>query len=441
MHVVLVYPRWDYPTFGQLQEPLGLLHIGAMLEAHGHSVQFFDLAVDAIEAVDAAVAHAGLVGISSSTVLFGRAARVLDRIKQAHPDLPVVIGGPQATLMTDEAVMRGFDAAVIAEGEYTIVDLVRALEKGTPLYEVAGAAARKGDGVAYGPSRSFEPDLDVFPDADRTLIDYRKYFADGIAFVGMMTSRGCPYNCLFCKPMLDKIHGQKVRRRSAKRVAREMATIADTLGYKKFLFKDDTMVLGGLDYFEDLERELVAAGLRDSQWVCQARVDQISAPLLEQMKRCGLGAIAFGVESGSQKVLDFYRKGIKIEQTIETFDLCHGHGVGTLAFVMLGAPVETREDLEATVRLVERIRPDSLSFSVATPGPGNALHDYAIENKIRKVQAVEENDYQYNTSPIQLAHVTAQDLSWAAKAIVAAVPNTYYKAELEARAARLAGGA
>ena len=439
MNIILVYPRWDYPTFGQLQEPLGLLHIGAMLKAHGDTVKFFDLAVDAIELVDEAVADADLVCISSSTVLFGRACRVLNRIKKKRPGLPVIVGGPHATLMTEDAVMRGFDAAVVGEGEYTAIDLVEAIQKGAPLYEVAGAAAKKGDEVAFGPTRGFEPDLDVFPDPDRTLIDYSKYFSDGIEFVGMMATRGCPYNCLFCKPMLDKMHGPKVRRRSPKRIAQEMSSIAKSLGHKEFLFKDDTMVLGGVEWFVEFERELASAGLCDSQWVCQARVDQISAPLLEQMKKCGVAAIAFGVESGSQKVLNFFRKGIKIEQTIKAFDLRHEHGIGTLAFVMLGAPVETREDLEATVSLVERIRPDSLSFSIATPGPGNALHDYAIENKLRNVTAVEDNDYQYNTDPIKLSLVTAKDVSWAAKAIIAAVPNTYYKEELEARAERLAG--
>jgi len=440
MKVVLVYPRWDYPTFGQLQEPLGLLHIGAVLKAHGHTVQFFDLAVDDIERVDEAVTDADLVGISSSTVLFGRACLVLGRIKKIHPDLPVIVGGPHATLMTEDAVRRGFDAAVIGEGEYTALDLVEALQKGTPLYEVAGAAAKKGDEVVFGPARGFEPDLDVFPDPDRTLIDdYSKYFDNGIEFVGMMSTRGCPYTCLFCKPMLDKMHGPRVRSRSPKRIAQEMANVSKTLGYKKFLFKDDTMVLGGVEYFVELERELASAGLPDSKWICQARVDQISTPLLEQMKKCGLEAIAFGVESGSQKVLDFFNKGIKIEQTINAFDLCHEHGVGTLAFVMLGAPVETREDLKATVGLVERIRPDCLSFSIATPGPGNALHDYAVENNVRNVTAVEENDYQYNTNPIKLSLVTAKDVSWAANAILDAVPNTYYKDEMRARANRLAG--
>jgi len=440
MNVVLVYPRWDYPTFGQLQEPLGLLHIGALLKAHGHTVKFFDLAVDAIERVDDAVADADLVGISSSTVLFGRACLVLHRIKKKHPDLPVIVGGPHATLMTEDAVIRGFDAAVIGEGEYTTLDLVEALQKGTPLYKVAGAAAKKGDAVVFGPPRGFEPDLDVFPDPDRTLIgDYSKYFDNGIEFVGMMSTRGCPYTCLFCKPMLDKMHGPRVRSRSPKRIAQEMANVSKTLGYKRFLFKDDTMVLGGVEYFVALERELAKAGLPDSKWVCQARVDQISTPLLEQMKRCGLEAIAFGVESGSQKVLDFFNKGIKIEQTINAFDLCHEHGVGTLAFVMLGAPVETREDLKATVSLVERIRPDCLSFSIATPGPGNALHDYAVENNVRNVTVVEDNDYQYNTNPIKLSLVTAKEVAWAANAILDAVPNTYYKDEMRARANRLAG--
>jgi radical SAM superfamily enzyme YgiQ (UPF0313 family) len=441
MKIVLVYPRWNYPTFGQLQEPLGLLHLGAVFKARGHAVEFFDLAVDAIECVDEALTDAGLVCISSSTVLFGRACRVLERIKAKRPDLPVIVGGPHATLMTEDAVMKGFDAAVIGEGEYTAIDLVEAIERGAPLHEVPGAAARNGDDVAFGPTRGFEPDLDVFPDPDRSLIDYSKYFSDDIEFVGMMATRGCPYKCLFCKPMLDKVHGPKVRRRSPKRIAREMSNIANSLGYKRFLFKDDTMVLGGVDYFVEFERELAAAGLPDSGWVCQARVDQISAPLLEQMKKCGVEAIAFGVESGSQKVLDFFRKGIKIGQTIEAFDLCHDHGIGTLAFVMLGAPVETREDLEATVKLVERIRPESLSFSIATPGPGNALHDYAVENGLRNVAAVEDNDYQYNTDPIKLSLVTAKDVAWAANAILEAVPNTYYKAELEARAKRLAAEA
>lgn len=441
MNVTLVYPRWDYPTFGQLQEPLGLLHLGAVLRARGHTVKFFDLAVDRIEQVDEAVADADLVGISSSTVLFGRACLVLRRVKERRPDLPVIIGGPHATLRTDDAVMRGFDAAVIGEGEHTILDLVDAIEQGRPLHEVAGAAAKHDGRVVRGPARGFEPDLDAFPDPDRTLIDYRKYFADGIEYVGMMASRGCPYDCLFCKPMLDTMHGTKVRRRSAARVAREMAQIASSLGHTRYLFKDDTMVLAGREYFVSLERELVAAGLPDPRWVCQARVDQVSVPLLEQMKRCGVEAIAFGVESGSQKVLDFFRKGIRIEQTIAAFDLCHEMGIGTLAFVMLGAPVETREDLEATVRLIERIRPDSLSFSIATPGPGNSLHDYAVENAIHGVQAIEDNDYQFNVRPLKLSLVGASDVAWAANAILDAVPNAFYRDEMRARANRLAEGA
>ena len=223
---------------------------------------------------------------------------------------------------------KRFDAAIIGEGEDTTVDLVEAIRRGTPLPEVAGAAAKKGDEVVLGPDRGFEPDLDVFPDPDRTLVDYPKSFADDIEFVGRMASRSCPYECPFCKPMLDEMHGLPVRRRSPKRIVQAMANIASSLGYKRFPFKDD-MVPAGLDFFVDFERGLAAAGLPDSRWVCQARVDQGSSPLLERMKRCGVEAIASGVESGSQKILDFFRKGIEIERTIKAFDPCREYGIGT----------------------------------------------------------------------------------------------------------------
>ena len=125
------------------------MHIGAMLKAHGDTVKFFDLAVDAIERLDEALADADLVCISSSTVLFDRACLVLNRIKKKRSGLPVIIGGPHATLLTEDALMRGFDAAAIGEGEYTAVDLVEAIQQGAPLYDVAGAAAKQGDDVSY----------------------------------------------------------------------------------------------------------------------------------------------------------------------------------------------------------------------------------------------------------------------------------------------------
>lgn len=441
MEVVLVYPRWDYPTFGELQEPLGLLYIGAMLKAEGHVVTMTDLAVDDIAVMDAAVERADLVGLSSSSALYGRACAVLDRIKQKRPDIPVILGGPHATVLPEESVARGFDAAVIGEGEHSAVELVSAFQKGESLHGIPGVVTRFDDGFVRAPERGFEPDLDSLPDPDRTLVDYKKYCEKKLTHIGMMATRGCPWNCLFCKPMQDKLFGRKIRRRGLKRIVAEMKRIAETTGKKEYVFKDDTLVLAGTDWFVEFERELQDALMTGVAFSCQARVDQINRELLIQMKRCGLEGIAFGVESGSQKVLDFYRKGIKVDETIAAFDLCHQMGLGTHAFIMLGAPVETREDLEATVRLVERIKTESVSVSVTTPAPGSDLFTQMKESGLLNAQSPEDYDYLFNREPIKLPHLTVKDLAWAERAILDLTPNACFKDQNESRLKRQMGDA
>jgi len=433
MRVLLIYPRWDYPTFGEPQEPLGIICVGAALKEAGHEVLLVDLTVQPIEEVDRGIRSADAVCISSSTALYGRACRVLDRVKGSRPQLPVILGGPHATVLGGEALERGFDAAVAGEGECTAVELMEALERGRPLCQVPGVRAVRDGEVVYGGPRRFAADLDELPDPDRCLIDYEKYFDMGLTHIGLMATRGCPWNCLFCKPMQDELFGRRVRRRSIKRIAAEMARLAELFGKRNFLFRDDTLALAGPGWFRDLKAELSLAGLSDVSWSCQARVDQISEDILSAMKDAGLRGMAFGVESGSQKVLDFYRKGIRVEQTVRAFDLCREAGIGTHAFIMLGAPVETREDLDKTVGLVERIKPNSVSVSIATPAPGTAFHDYAVERDILNVDDPEEFDYQFNFEPVNLSRLTAPDLARAERAILDAVPGTSFREQMEAR--------
>lgn len=439
MKIVFVYPRWNYPTFGQLQEPLGIMSVAATLKQAGHEVLAFDLAVNPIEEVDEAIKDADLAGISSSTVLYGRARAVKDRIKEQRPGLPVVIGGPHATVRPEETLEHGFDAAVIGEGETSSLALAEAVEKGKPLHEVPGVAALKNGEFSRGPERQFVDDLDSLPDPDRSLFDYELYKSANMTNVGLMATRGCPWNCLFCKPMQDMLFGRKIRKRSAGRVAAEMARVQEITGLARYLFKDDTLVMTGVEWFDDLERRLRERGLSHASWSCQARVDQIGRSLIERMKRCGLEGVAFGVESGSQKVLDFYRKGITPEQTIQAFDICHELGVGTHAFIMLGAPMETREDLEATIRLVERIKTESISVSVATPSPGSALFEKISEMGLMNLRDPEDSDYHFNRDPIRLEHLTHKDLAWAENKILDLVPGTYFMDQLRKRQDMLGG--
>jgi len=431
MKVVLVYPRWDYPIMGELQEPLGIMSIGAALSAAGHDVELVDLAVSGIEELDRLIEDADMAGMSSSTALYGRACRVLDRIREQRPEVPVIIGGPHATVLPEEVIARGFDAAVIGEGEATAVEIAEAILSGRPLYTVAGLVGRDCEKIMTGPKRPFLKDMDGLPDPDRDLADYEGYFQKGLSQVGIMASRGCPYNCLFCKPMQDKLFGRKIRRRPVKNIVAEMERCVAKLGNRRFLFRDDTMALAGMDWFVEFRSAIESSSLTDPGWSCQARVDQVSAPLIEQMKKCGLQGMAFGVESGSQKILDYYRKGIKVRQTVEAFEICHRLGIGTHAFIMLGAPEETAEDLDKTVELVRDIRPESVSVSITTPAPGTDLYYRVREEGICNMSGPEESDYYFNERPINLKYLSTLELADAARSILEAVPGASSKEQLE----------
>ncbi|MFO8055858.1 MAG: radical SAM protein [bacterium] len=422
MKVLLTYPRWDYPIMGELQEPLGIMSVGAALSAAGHEVKLLDLAVDGIEELDRLLPESDLVGLSSSTALYGRACRVLDRVREQSPNLPVILGGPHATVVPEEVIARGFDAASIGEGEATAVEIAQAICENQPLYRVPGVVARRGERIMWGPARPFLKDMDGLPDPDRSLADYEGYFQKGLSQVGIMASRGCPYNCLFCKPMQDKLFGRKIRRRPVKNIVQEMERCVSMLGNRRFLFRDDTMALAGMEWFNRFESALEASSLTGPAWSCQARVDQVNGPLLEKMKSCGLKGMAFGVESGSQKVLDYYRKGIKLEQTVKAFETCHRLGIGTHAFIMLGAPVETPADLEMTANLVRSIRPDSVSISITTPAPGTDLYYQVIESGLYNLSSHEESDYYFNERPIKLPYLSPLELAEAGRAILEAVP-------------------
>ena len=164
-----------------------------------------------------------------------------------------------------------------------------------------------------------------------------------------------------------------------------------------------------MGWFEEFRAELRNRGL-DINWNCQSRVNQVSFELLKIMKECGCSGISFGVESGSQKILDFYRKGITVEQTINAFDMCHNLGLGTHAYIMLGAPIETKEDLELTLNILKRIKPYSISPSITTPAPGTDLYTYAEEKGIMEIKNYLDNDYFCTKMPMKLEHLTEKDL-------------------------------
>jgi len=419
MKVLLVYPRLKITPGVTLGAPLGILYIASALRGDGHHVEFLDLTLhDDIPPLEPLLQGVGAVGVSFTSVLAARAFEVVKKVKQASPSMPCIAGGPHPTALPAHTLQSGFDIVVMGEGEETIRELVKALEEKRDAASVAGLALLKEGDLFFTEKRAFMEDLDMLPMPARDLIDWPGYYARS-AYDGIIASRGCPYACRFCKPMQDHLFGRKIRYRSPGNILREIA------GYRKIYHQHSPMVQMGVSFFAmflddmflsrpewviDFCREVEKSGL-DFWWGCQSRVDTLHEKELIRMKETGCKLVVFGVESGSQRVLDFYRKGITVEDTRRAFSLCRKHGMLTHAYVIIGAPEETREDLEATYTLLKEIRPTTSYIARATPHPGSYLYEYAIERGIMGIEAFDEScDYYFNRKPLLLTHLTERDL-------------------------------
>ena len=382
MQIVLIDPLMDYRAHC-VSETLGLMYVAAVLREAGHGVRIVATGLRPSRSITPEdVEDADWVGITSTSALFGNAHALRATIASWRPDLPVVLGGAHATVSTASALDAGFDYAILGEAERTVVEFTANLEKGR---------ARDTRGIAYladngelvrTPPQALIDDLDEIPFPARDLYDYDAFRAAGGWEFGIMSSRGCPFRCTFCQPTLNMIFG-RLRKRGPENVALEMAQIAEQYNPPILYFKDDTLSANGLEWFSRFQDVLRVHGVHQ-RWKCNTRVDKVSPKILDAMAESGCEEVVFGVESGSQRILDFYQKDIAVEDTIRAFALCKERGIRAGANVILGAPMETAEELDQTYRLLERIEPDHFWVFFATALPGKALTQYVVEHNLLK---------------------------------------------------------
>ena len=408
--LLLIYPRYQYVMASSLEEPLGLVYVATAARRAGWDPRVLDLTFDKdLSRVETELrGNPFAVGMSVTSPLLDKAVEVLQFIKERNPSLPVAMGGPHPSAFPENALESGFDYAVMGDGEEAFTSLLDAIRT-DDWSDVHGLAFQGSDGTIQKRPPRFAQDLDAIAFPDRSYLDYSRYEK-----AGLIATRGCPYNCFYCKPMQDKLFGRKIRRRTPENVVDEVEQVIDRLGQRILHFRDDTITIGGLDWFtrfRDRLRERIPGGVR---YQCNSRVDQINEEKIRLMKESGCYQIFFGVESGSQKILDFYQKGTTPEQAVEAFRLCKEFKIQAVAAIMLGAPSETREDLELTYKLVKRIKPDNWIVFTTTPFPGNYLYDYAKENNLIRVSKSEQFDNAMNKRlgfmPLELKHLTSKDL-------------------------------
>jgi radical SAM superfamily enzyme YgiQ (UPF0313 family) len=324
-----------------------------------------------------------VIGISSTTLAIGNANSLALSVKRLFPDVVIVAGGPHVTAIPLETMklFPAFDIAVVGEGEATIAELLLALQNGPDLTRVSGIIYRSANNLIDTGHRPLINDLDSLPFPAWDLLEGfpdrylpAPFKVKNLPAATLVTSRGCPNACIFCD---RSVFGSSCHAHSADYIVTQMVDLHKRYGIREFSFEDDTFITFKKRLIELCER-LISLKL-DISWSCLGRVNHVSAENLNLMRRAGCWQISFGIESGSQDVLNLVNKGMTLDQVRHAVRLSQKAGIKVKGFFIIGHPGETAETLRMTRDFALELPLNDISVSLMTPFPGSELHDRAAE--------------------------------------------------------------
>lgn len=323
------------------------------------------------------------VGITSTTITVENANYLAAEIKKNLPSTKIIAGGPHITALSEETLERfpAIDVGVVGEGEETLIELLNSMSNGKPFNEVSGIAFRSSNGeIIVKPRREIIENIDTLPlPAWDLLPPIRKFYrppGDSInrmPAVGLVTSRGCPGKCIFC----DNItFGRRFRPHSAGYVLRMIRELVENHGVKEIYFEDDYFMASGKRLIE-ICNGLIEANL-DLTWTCTGRISKaVDNALLSLMKRAGCWQICYGIESGSQEILDIIQKGTRLNDIRECIEKTRQAGLSVKGFFMLGNFMETEETIKKTLDLIHELPLTDFHMCYFVPFPGSPAYGIA----------------------------------------------------------------
>jgi anaerobic magnesium-protoporphyrin IX monomethyl ester cyclase len=354
--------------------PLGIAYISAVLEQEGYVVRIFDFSLHPEKSVDEKINEViefkpDVIGITCMTNTYANALEIARRVKKSR-DIPIIFGGPHATVLPEETLDNGeVDYVVTGEGEHTTLKLIKSSREG--LEDIPGIGYREDGNIHVNPPGPYIQNLDGLPYPARHLLDLEAYTLsapDGGKMASVMSSRGCPYGCTYC---FKDLFGRRYRARSPEDIVEEILELKNKFGYNYIYFIDDlfTYDAGRVGKICSLIKEKNL----EISWQCLARVDRVDYNLLKTMKEAGCFKIHFGIESGNPKILKRIRKAINLDQVREAVENCRKVGIKTKGYFMLGLPGDTEETMRETIKFAYDLRLDEWMFSVTTPFPGTEM--------------------------------------------------------------------
>ncbi|MBF0458864.1 MAG: radical SAM protein [Nitrospirae bacterium] len=388
MKAALINPGRDQKY--AVQEPLNLGFLASYLLANGVEVQIIDELAGQDVARELELFKPDIAGITATTPIAPDAYRVAGMCREMG--ILTVMGGVHASVMPDEALQH-VDMVVKGEGEVALLDIIR-------------------DDIRSGIiSRPYIKDIDSIPPPARHLLQmdfyvrsksriphsYLYFVPAGAKTASVLTSRGCPYSCIYCH---NTWRGTPTRYNSPERVISEIAGIKKDYGVETIFFIEDNL-------FVNKKRlrticELMIENNLDVLWGGNSRVDNIDPEILNLAKKAGCRQITFGFESGSQRVLDILKKRTTVAQNKRAIELCNEVGIIPQGTFIVGSPDETLEDVRLTMKFIEESNIESAGICIATPYPGTQLWDWAQENNLMP-ETYSWPDFDYLNTPINLS--------------------------------------
>jgi len=374
--------RYGYLGYaGGNEPPIGLCYLAAAVRKKGFGTAIIDAQATGLNlnrTISLIISYRPTyVGITAATMAIKSAYELALGIKKIDPTIKIIIGGCHVSSLPKETLeeCRSFDVGVIGEGEDTIVELIQALDKDEDLSVVKGIVSRQDKDIRLSPPRNRIKDLDSLPyPAFDLLPDIKKCYrlpaqnlAGGYGF-SLISSRGCFGKCLFCD---KKVFGDHITMHSAEYITEMACILNKDYDITEIMFEDDNFMISK-------ERlELMVSLFKKRQlkfkWSVLARVDSVDGESLRIAKAGGCWRISYGIESGCQRILDFYEKGITISQIKNAIDLTKKAGLKIKCFFMWGNPFEDKNSVQDTSEFIKGLGIDDVSITFFTPYPGSKI--------------------------------------------------------------------
>ena len=424
MKIILLYPMWTseygliahFAKKGATWPPLNLAYLAAMAELAWHQVKIIDAQCENMprerQVRETEDFKPDIIGITSTTPFHHLALALAKELKQRLQKIPILIGGHHITVLKEKAFDPCFDYGFIGEADKSWPLFLERYRQGLDIAEIKGILYRKEGEILFTGEPDVMDDIDSVPLPARHLLKNDQYRIGTLRgtknFTTIMTTRGCPFKCIFCT---TKVFGKKLKARTPRLVVDEIQSVIRDFKISHFLFLDDTLTLSRKNILEICK--LIIDEKINVTFEGSTRANLIDEELIYKMAAAGLIRLSFGLETVDEDIRRIMRKEVPLESYVQANKLTNKYGIETLNSCMIGLPGETKDTVRKTLLFLRKSKEiKQANISIAVPYPGTELYEMAKRGDYRLHLETEDFSMfrRYNSATMFVGDLSPKDL-------------------------------